>query len=235
MYFDQSQFDIRLEWGAQGLAAVDADIVIIVDILSFSTSVDIAVGNSAIVHPRGHDTEAPDIPANAVLAARKRSTEEFSLSPASLLHIPAGIHLVLPSPNGAALSVAAQARACVLSGCLRNRKAVASYAMSKGTSVVVIAAGERWPDGSLRVALEDMIGAGAVVSALTGTRSPEAQAAANVFAIEQKTLGKTLRECSSGRELIERGFPQDIELAAQLDASAAVPLLHNGAYINAAI
>ncbi len=234
MYFSQSQFDIRFEWGAQGLAALDTDVVILVDILSFSTCVDIAVGNSAIVYPQGYDTPAEALPDGHVVASRQRSRTQFSLAPVSLLRIPARTRLILPSPNGSALSVAAAHRACVLTGCLRNRKVVAKYAMRMGTSIAVIAAGERWPDNSMRVAMEDMIGAGAIISSLAGTRSPEAQAAANLFSLEQRNLGSALRNCSSGRELIERGFPDDIDIAAQLDCSTAVPMLLNGAYVNAA-
>ena len=36
-------------------------------------------------------------------------------------------------------------------------------------------------------------------------------------------LGQFLAACASGRELRERGFGQDVELAAQLDISATVP------------
>ncbi len=230
MFFSQSQFDIRFEWGVQGLHAIDADVVIIVDILSFSTCVDIAVGNSAIVYPQGYDTPARQFPHEYIMASRQRSRTVYSLSPSSLLNIPAHTHLILPSPNGSAISTAAAGRLHVMAGCLRNRTAVAQHAERTGQSIAVIAAGERWPDRTLRVALEDMIGAGAVISALSGSRSPEAQAAANIFALEQRTLGKVIRNCSSGRELIERGFPEDIALAAQLDCSTTVPVLIDGAY-----
>ena len=53
MIFDQSKFELRCEWGFQGLAqlASISDVVIIVDILSFSTSVEIATNNGAIIFP----------------------------------------------------------------------------------------------------------------------------------------------------------------------------------------
>ena len=46
MTFDQSGFDVRCEWGENGVRrlAHGADAVIIVDALSFSTRVEIATG-----------------------------------------------------------------------------------------------------------------------------------------------------------------------------------------------
>ena len=52
-----------------------------------------------------------------------------SLSPVSLLGIPAGTRLELASPNGATVTLAvAGAGAVVLAGCLRNASAVAARA-----------------------------------------------------------------------------------------------------------
>jgi 2-phosphosulfolactate phosphatase len=36
--------------------------------------------------------------------------------------------------------------------------------------------------------------------------------------------------CSSGRELIEQGFAEDVAIAAELDSSTAVPVLRDGAF-----
>jgi 2-phosphosulfolactate phosphatase len=53
MIFNQSEFQLRCEWGFQGVAqlAPISDVIIIVDILSFSTSVEIATNNDAIIFP----------------------------------------------------------------------------------------------------------------------------------------------------------------------------------------
>jgi 2-phosphosulfolactate phosphatase len=69
-----------------------------------------------------------------------------------------------------------------------------------------------------------------VIAELTGMRSPEAEAAADAFRHAQADLAPRLRACSSGRELIERGFAADIDLAAALDRSPSVPVLVDGAF-----
>ena len=168
----------------------------------------------------------------AYLASHERRfTGGFSLSPTSLLKLQPAERLVLPSPNGATLCAIAD-ELCpghVLTACLRNASAVGGALRERYTRLLVVPAGERWPDGSLRPALEDWLGAGAVIAALGKQNSPEAQAAANTFRAVEGDLSRVLKECSSGRELHERGFGADVELAAQHDVSQTVPHLQAGA------
>jgi 2-phosphosulfolactate phosphatase len=139
---------------------------------------------------------------------------------------------VLPSPNGAGVSLAAAGtRSAVFAACLRNARAVAEAARRAGTSFNVIPAGERWIDGTLRPCLEDWLGAGAVLDHLPGTRSPEAAAAVALFEGYRDSLHETLRQCASGRELVERGQLNDIALAVDLDASACVPRFDGLAFV----
>jgi 2-phosphosulfolactate phosphatase len=223
----QAPYDVRCEWGAAGVAALaDCRVFVVVDVLSFSSSVAVAAerGVEVIPHPWRSPDAAELARRHGALLAGARGAGP-SLSPASLRELGAGTRLVLPSPNGAAVVLAAARHGAVLAGCLRNRAAVAARAAALGGPVAVIPAGERWPDGSLRPALEDLLGAGAIIMMLPGTRSPEAEAAAQVFQAAAPRLAETLRACASGRELIEGGFPEDVELAAALDASDVAPLL----------
>jgi 2-phosphosulfolactate phosphatase len=235
-YFDQAEFDIRCEWGEQGInqLAPGSDAVIIVDLLSFSTSVDIAVSNGAWVYPYRGQRELAQAYADslgALLADFNRQTQSgFSLAPSSLLQIPAGTRLVLPSPNGSTLTLAT-GNIPTFAACLRNFKAVAAVTQM-GKRISVIPAGERWRDGSLRPALEDLLGAGALIDLLPGKRSPEAETAVAVYHHYAGTLLDTLQHCSSGKELIGRGFGEDVELATQANSSDAVPQLVDGAYRN---
>jgi 2-phosphosulfolactate phosphatase len=126
-------------------------VVIIVDVLSFSTSVEIATSRKAVVYPYRWKNDSAQEFARSVGAelAQKRRDAGLSLSPKSLLNIPIGTKLVLPSPNGATLTLAT-GNTPTLAGCLRNVQAVAEAAKKYGNRIAVIPAGERWPDGSLR-------------------------------------------------------------------------------------
>ena len=245
MYYDQQEYDIRCEWGEQGVATLApiSDVVVIVDVLSFSTCVDIATGRGARVYPcHWKDERAAAFAAEkgAQLAGHRRSLVAISLSPTSLMQLVPGSAIVLPSPNGSSLTAAAAgsqgvganaAPPIVLTSCLRNARAVAAAARQNGGKIAVIPAGERWrQDFSLRPALEDLVGAGAIIRHLPGTRSPEAQAAIAAFEAAAPHLAALLHQCSSGKELVELGFAPDVELAAQLDVSDCAPILREGAY-----
>lgn len=163
-----------------------------------------------------------------------------SLSPVSLLTCDVVPRLVLPSPNGSSISAAlVDGAATVAAGCLRNARAVADWLhpqLADGACVAVIAAGERWPeDATLRPALEDQLGAGAILSALIGRDrdhrlSPEARAAAALFDATASRLREMVHGCVSGRELVGRGFGGDVDVAVDRDRSRVVPVLADGAF-----
>ena len=238
MKFDQADFDVRCEWGQQGVLqlALISDVVVIVDVLSFSSCVDIAVSRGAIAFPYQWRDESAQSFAQSMAAelATKRGKGQYSLSPASLLSIPQGTRLVLPSPNGSTLSLAT-GETPAIAGYLRTAKAVALAAMRHGPKVAVIPAGERWSDGTLRPALEDLMGAGAILSYLEGSLSPEAQLAVSAYQGMCQNLELLIEQCGSGQELITQGFEQDVCLALQLNVSDCVPTLTEGAYINKCI
>lgn len=223
------------DWGLRGAEALrdTAATFVVVDVLSFSTAVDVACGRGAEVIPFALDRAAAAAEAARLGAhlAGKRREGGYSLSPASLATLPEGARLLLPSPNGATISAALQGRR-VFAGCLRNASAVARAAAAGGGDVAVIAAGERWrPEGSLRPALEDLLGAGAVLAALPGARpSPEAEAAMAAFAALKPRLAGALADSASGRELSAAGFAEDVDWAAALDVSGAAPQLSAGAF-----
>ena len=238
-WFEQRPFSLKLGWGPNGLRrlAPGTTTVVIVDVLSFSTSVDVALGRGAVVLPyRWHDgTEhAYAAEQRAVVAARRPAAGRLSLRPSSLLTVEPGTRLVLPSPNGSALAFAASeaGAGAVVVGCLRNATAVGMHVAARGGVAAVIAAGERWrgTTGPLRPAVEDLLGAGAILRAAAArdpgfALSPEARAAVGAASELGHDLGTALAASGSGQELIAQGHGADVDLAAALDASAVVPVL----------
>ncbi|GHE65849.1 hypothetical protein GCM10018785_38320 [Streptomyces longispororuber] len=244
----QAGHGIRFEWGPAGAKqlAPAVSCLVIVDVLSFTTSVSVAVESGARVFPcpwRDESATAFAREVDAHLAVGRRAVtadSPWSLSPAALRRAPFTPRLVLPSPNGSAIAASAGA-ATVAAGSLRNGTAVGRWLAGQGHGtaerpVGVIAAGERWPDGSLRPAVEDLLGAGAVIAALraqgrTGL-SPEAATAASAFAAAVD-VGAAVAGSSSGRELAAGGFAEDVAVATELDASTQVPVLRHGAFVPA--
>jgi 2-phosphosulfolactate phosphatase len=173
----------------------------------------------------GHRTASADSP--------------WSLSPAALRRAPFTAGLVLPSSNGSAISAAtSDSGATVIAACLRNMDAVGRWLAEHGFGtprqpVTVVAAGERWPDGSLRPALEDLLGAGAVIAAISehspGMLSPEAGAARACFE-GTADLTSAVTDSASGRELAERGFADDIAIAVETNSGRVVPVLTERAF-----
>jgi 2-phosphosulfolactate phosphatase len=228
----QRDYEVRLEWGREGAALLAAEcaVVVVVDVLSFTTAVDVAVGRGAAVLPLRSAERDPTVAPDVVRAGPRRGPGP-SLSPASLTGLPAGTRLALPSPNGATLCAAVAATGAVLfAGCLRNASVVAAAARAVGGPIGIVPAGARWPGDTMRVAVEDALGAGAIAASMPAPgRSPEAELAAAQFAAARdQGLGEVLAATSSGRELRAEGFAADVELAAALDASTAVPRLRDG-------
>ncbi|MGF6824028.1 2-phosphosulfolactate phosphatase [Microbacterium sp. ZKA21] len=212
--FDQSAYQVRLDWGTPGLERLAAaDIVVVVDVLRFSSTL-------------------PDVVAAGV---------EVELADAMGW-----------SSNGAAVVAAASAAETVLVGGLRNASAVARAVMAiqdqrrQRTSVAVIAAGEQTPDGGLRFAIEDQLGAGAIIAALGDLgidhTSPEAAVAAESARGLRRALRHLLSASGSGRELVEgvastarmeaSGIaPATTAAAAELDAVDVVPVLRDGVFV----
>lgn len=253
-YADQAPHRVRFEWGASGAAAVAPHVVVcaVVDVLSFTTCVSVAVDAGIAIHPHRWGREGAAERAAAVGGVVAVGREEgegmpraVSLSPASLRAAATWAHdIVLPSPNGATLSaVAAEAGATVVAASLRTARVVAEHLAAVlaadptgSAAVAVIACGERWPEDTLRPALEDLVGAGAVLDALAalvgdGALSPDARAAAAAYRGVSADLATTLGDTASGRELRDRGYPDDIAIAAEVDASLLVPVLREGRFV----
>lgn len=250
--YSQHAYAIRFDWGAVGARALAADVSVVVDVLSFSTSVCVAVERGMRVYPyRWKDSRAQDfarehsalLVVGRIEATKSGAIPDPSLSPASLLLCEPVSQIVLPSPNGSTIAaVLHESGSQVAAGCLRNADAIARWLtpqLDQGKSVAIIAAGERWDaNDSLRVALEDQLGAGAILSALVSlghqdVMSPEASATAALFDATQDKLSEHFEGCVGACELNNWGFHADVDIAGALNSSDVVPVLTDGAFTQA--
>jgi 2-phosphosulfolactate phosphatase len=171
---EQSQYQVRFDWGVQGARAIgsDADVVVLVDVLGES----------------------------AALAGSLAGTT--------------GI---------------------VIAGSLRNSAAVARWALERQAdkgdrfTVAIVAVGQSRADGTLRFALEDFLGAGAIIDALAAIGidycSPEAAAAAAAHTGLRNATGHLIGASTSGRAAAERGERAAVDAAIALNSSEDVPVL----------
>ncbi len=226
----QQEHDLcRLLWGRQGVreAVRRGDIVVVVDILRFSSAAVAAAAAGVAIVPAGDVAEGARLAAEggAELAG---GSGRFSLSPRSFAGAVAGSQVVLPSPNGSFCCRAAADLPAVFVGALLNASATADAVMAvqaeTGRGVTVLACGERFDseDGSLRFALEDFLGAGAILARLELPRSPDAEAAVAAFRMAAPDLAGALAGCGSGLELAARGQADDIASCLPVDRHAVV-------------
>ncbi len=185
---DQSTYQVRFEWGADGLRRLAAaDVVVFVDVLAPAASgARGAGGGDRGVGARGADATA-------------------------------------------ALLEAVPPRSAVVRGGLRDRRAVAEWVLARQAekgdrfSVAVVAAGETH-EGALRLAVEDLLAAGAIVDALADLgidhSSPEAAAAGAAFAGLRNAVRHLVRASGSGRVLLAAGREEELDAAVELDADA---------------
>ncbi len=247
-WFSQAGYRCRLEWGRAGArrGAARGDVLVVVDTLRFSTATATAVHYGAEIYPCLPTEDAGAVAARiggqAALGHAAAPHAGFSLSPLSYVGVAPGTRVVLPSPNGATCARYAAAVPHLFVGALVNATATAAAvaraadaADAAALGVTVVACGERWAppaeDEPLRVAVEDELGAGAILAALAarGYRlSPEADVSAGAFRAAAPRVEGLLWDCGSGRELRAKGFAADVRHAARLDLYDCAPAMRDG-------
>lgn len=239
--FNQSPYQCRMDWGERGTieASNRGDIIVIVDILSFSTTITGAVHHGAIVYPFSKVGNIEDfgklVDAEVCLGrAESQAANIPSLSATSFNESHKGKRFVLSSRNGATCVKASKQDTHILIGSFLNISSVASVAnkIQKETNlnITVIACGERWrsindESRELRPSIEDYLGTGAILEKLDGTKSPEAKVCIGAFQNAKSNLSELINDSSSGRELIDMGYPEDVEFSCQFDKFNEAPIL----------
>ncbi len=228
---------MHLEWGSAGLAEAGrlAGTVVVVDVLGFSTAVTVAAERGVDVRPLrpGHAAYARRVAERS--GAQVVAPAGEAGAAAALAAVPAGSEVVL-ADGGGGLALTAGARGCtVLVGCLRNARAVAARALALEAPTLVVAAGDRWRAGGLRVAIEDQLGAGAILAAALDLApatpvSPEAGAAVAAWEAARPHLDAALRESTSGQALVVSGQADELTWAGAPDVTDVVPVLADGRF-----
>lgn len=245
----QSAYEVRFDWAKEGLASIapGAGVIVVIDAISFTTTVERAVSEGLQVVP----FDGSGSPADAAASARAvlgngRGGPGISLSPSSITRESAAsiapqTRVLIPSLNGSRLSIAAAGFGVpVVAATLRNRSAVARWILElqkeQGTRVrvAIVAAGEARADGSIRFSVEDLLTAGGVIDALADVGidycSPEAAAACAAYTGLARATAHLMTASVSGQQLIEDDQRADVVLAAERDVSEAVPVLVDGAF-----
>ena len=133
----QASYGVRCDWGPSGAAAiaVGADLAVVVDVLSFTTTLTVALERGITVYPyrwRDDRAQAYADERDAVLAIGRFEQDDakvgVSLSPAAMSTVRGVERIVLPSPNGSTIAFAlAHSGTTVVGACLRNARAVAAW------------------------------------------------------------------------------------------------------------
>ncbi|WP_144829832.1 2-phosphosulfolactate phosphatase [Microbacterium sp. BH-3-3-3] len=153
----------------------------------------------------------------------------------------AALDLAGDDDPAAALALAAEAAgAHVVVGGLRNAAAVADHVLAvqrargERTSISIVAAG--YPDGdeAVRFAVDDLLGAGAVIAALGDLgidhASPDAAVAGEGFRALGGAVRHLLTASGTGRALAADGGRDGVLHAAARDAASVVPVLRDGVF-----
>lgn len=247
--FEQSPYDCRIEWGKRGAreAAERGDIIIIVDVLSFSSTVISALKYGAVIYPYPPNLDGENYAAKLgaeyiIGRAEAAKMGKPTLSPVSFNREHTQKKYVLTSLNGAYCTWIASKVPALLIGSFLNASSVASVAnklrLQTNANITIIPCGEQWNDvmendDTLRPSMEDYLGAGAILSCLDGKKSPEAEVCIGAFLNGKLKLNELIWECGSGRELRQRGYGDDVKHCSRLNIFDIVPILDVDKFVSA--
>ena len=242
---DYETVSCHVDWGPEGIAAAAArrDVAIIVDVLSFGTAVSTAVKAGATIFPCTTQAEALETAklAGTHAAVHRRDVpmgSPFSLSPLTMVSARAGDQICVASPNGATCCrMGGSAPGIFVAGLVNARetaRAAAQTARNHACGITVIACGERHPNGALRPAVEDWVGAGAIISYLQATLSAEAEVCREAYLAVLHRIPELLWKSESGQELRAAGYSRDVDFATSIDVHDTAVILHRGWLVAAA-
>lgn len=218
---------------------IDATAVII-DVLRASTTVVRALQSGArAVVPVESPEQALHLRSTipGALACGERGglrPDGFDLGNSPLEYTPQAVRgrtILLTTSNGVRLFQSLSGAHSLCWGSLLNARDAAAFIVKQDRPAIIGCAGT-----DNRLALEDVIGAGAVVHELLAISAESisalddaARAALVVFRAARADLHEALLHSSHARTLVRLGFSEDIALASKLNASTGIlPILRDG-------
>ena len=218
--------------------------VVAIDVLRATTTIVTALANGAagvipVLDPEDAVEVAKRLGRERVLLCGERASVliagfDLDNSPASYpREVVEGKTLVFTTTNGTRALRAGSTAASVRAGALINRAAVADALVGEQGEIALLCAGVHG-----RFALEDALGAGALVDALVA-REPGlelhdgARAAALLYRAVAPRLAEAVASADHAHALAELGFGSDLERCATLDALDTVPILRDGLLVAA--
>jgi 2-phosphosulfolactate phosphatase len=201
--FDQSRYQLRFDWGVEGLERLaPADVVVVVDVLRFSSTVTTRVAAGETVP---HDDAAHAVSRNgAVVASVAASASTVFLGCLQNASAVASAVLAEQARRGARTSVNIIA---------------AGELTDAGT--LRFSVEDQLGAGAVLAALEALG---------VDHTSPEAAAASESFRGLRGAVKHLLTASGSGQELLDDGRRDDVLAAAAHDSAASVPVLRDGVW-----
>jgi len=230
--------DIWISWFDQGLKE-DSDAYVIIDVLRFSTTVNVALIlgfekiyafsdlNKAIEFAKKNK-----LPLMAKEDDEKPKEAEFNNSPSEIIkyaknYLEKGIKEVAIKTNSGSVlaSKAIDKNKEVLIGSLLNAQTIANYLISKDYMIVnLICSGVKLR----RFSIEDFLAAGAIVDSILEFHKDlsfkdEVLAALLLFRSYKNNLLEVLEKSETGKKLISSGFGEDLEIASRVNSTNVIP------------
>jgi 2-phosphosulfolactate phosphatase len=218
---------------------------VIVDVLRATTTIAFAVSRGARVLALADDAEAlaraKQLGDTAILAGEHMGTQlpgfHCNNSPTELARFDlAGKTVVMVTTNGTKAIAACETAQRVFAGALVNAPALGRALCKTGElerDLAIICAGRN--TGAL--ALEDMLGAGAIASAVEeATRGGDlwladgARLARDFFHLHRPDLSRAVAGSDAAQELVEKGYADDVVTCGTLGELVTAPYLVGGLF-----
>lgn len=214
----------------------NSEAFIIVDTLRFSTTVSYALKNIKRIYFSPDINEAIDIsrkrkiPLIAEVDGYRPIEADYDNSPSKMKEINAEEAVIRTTSGVYLLDYAIKlGLKNVFIGAIVNAKYIADFAKKFSTITIAMAGYRR-----KKIALDDLLGAGAIISELGNARleTDEAIIALELFKNSKENLFEKLKISNAGKFLVSTGRENDVKIASMLNSIDTVPKLEKEFLIN---